>query len=440
MKLGLRHVSALLTALRSPQRRFPSVQIAGTNGKGSTAVMLDSISRAAGIRVGLFTSPHLISITERIRINGEQISESEFGKLAEQVKTAAEKLVKTGKLPSLPTFFEQVTAIALLAFRNAKVDLAILEVGLGGRLDATTAASSQLVGITSIDIDHERYLGHRIEEIAAEKAAIIRPGVTAIIAPQHHPMALFTIQKRCEEVGVSPIVINPEHVRITDYSTNRFDLRSRKRRYQSLTLGLKGRHQISNASCAVALAEALEEQGFKIPKKAITAGLTSAHHAGRLEYWIGKPKNWNKLETDKPTILFDGAHNPAAAAALARYLSGYRTTPITMIFGAMADKNFAGMARPLFWHARHLILTKVNDPRAAAPKALKKYCYRDEKHTVHQTKSVAEAWQVAQRITTMPAVICVTGSLHLIGEVQRHLQDSGVANDYFRSKGRWSHA
>src|SRR4030081_1279044 len=177
IKLGLRNTETLLAALGDPHKEFPSVQIAGTNGKGSTAVMLDSICRAAEIRTGLFTSPHLISITERIRIAGEQVSETDFARLTLQVKQTAEELVEQGRLETLPTFFEHVTAIALLAFREAKVDLAILETGLGGRLDSTTAAGAAIVAITPVAMDHQEYLGDNLAEIAAEKAAIIRPGV-----------------------------------------------------------------------------------------------------------------------------------------------------------------------------------------------------------------------------------------------------------------------
>src|SRR5262249_42677233 len=184
IKLGLANTEALLNALGNPDRLFPAVQIAGTNGKGSTAAFLDSICRAPGIRTGLFTSPHLISVTERIKVDGRTILELQFARLTGVVRAVAEQLVARGGLETPPTFFEHVTAIALLAFARGHVELAILETGLGGRLDSTTAARADVVAITQIAIDHEEYLGHTIEEIAAEKAAIIRPGVTAVIAPQ----------------------------------------------------------------------------------------------------------------------------------------------------------------------------------------------------------------------------------------------------------------
>src|SRR5438874_1959537 len=206
IKLGLTNTEVLLNALGNPHKHFPSVQISGTNGKGSTAVMLDSICRAAGIRTGLFTSPHLISITERISISGEQISRDEFARLTSEVKTAAEELLKQRRLETLPTFFEHVTAIALRAFCQAKVEVAILETGLGGRLDSTTAAGAEIVAITPIAMDHQEYLGTTLREIAAEKAAIIRRGVTAIIAPQERS-AFEVIIRQCESVAVRPRLI-----------------------------------------------------------------------------------------------------------------------------------------------------------------------------------------------------------------------------------------
>src|ERR1700741_935638 len=211
IKLGLKNTELLLAALDNPQRAFPSVQIAGTNGKGSTAVMLDSICRAAGIKSGLYTSPHLVSITERIKVSGIEITSEDFAACASVVRDVSEQLLNEKQIEALPTFFEQITAIALVAFRNARVELAILETGLGGRLDSTTAANARIVAITSIAFDHEEYLGSTIESIAAEKAAIIRPGVRAVIARQPEPAALDVLLKRCEETGVTPILAGDSH-------------------------------------------------------------------------------------------------------------------------------------------------------------------------------------------------------------------------------------
>src|SRR5260370_4465723 len=205
IKLGLRTTELLLQALDNPERAFPAVQIAGTNGKGSTAIVLDSICRSAGIKIGLYTSPHLVSITERVKINGIDISPDTFARLTTHVRNVAHKLVETELLEALPTFFEQVTAVSLLAFREAKVDLAILETGLGGRLDSTTAANAGIVAITQIALDHEEYLGSTLKSIAGEKAAIIRPGVTAIVSPQT-PEALEVVLRQSEANNVKPLL------------------------------------------------------------------------------------------------------------------------------------------------------------------------------------------------------------------------------------------
>lgn len=398
LKLGLRTTETILTALGDPQKQFQSVQIAGTNGKGSTAVILDSICRAAGIRTGLFTSPHLISITERIKIDGEQISETDFARLTGQVRSTAEELIKQGRLETLPTFFEHVTAIALLAFRAAKVELAILETGLGGRLDSTTAAGARIVAITPIAMDHQEYLGNNLAEIAAEKAAIIRPGVTAIVAPQTVE-ALHVVVRQCESVAVEPRLIG----------------RSLPETYENTSIVLRGRHQIANASTAIAIGEALRDHGFPISREAIVSGVESAEHPGRLELWQARP-----------AILFDGAHNPAAAAALRDYLDEFVAQPITMIFGAMRDKALPEMAATLFPKANELILTSFANLRAATTEMLMSAVPDGfDKANARLASSVKEAVQLAREVTSADGLICVTGSLYLVGAVQKELQNPG---------------
>jgi dihydrofolate synthase/folylpolyglutamate synthase len=399
IKLGLRNTERLLAALGSPHQNFPAVQIAGTNGKGSTAVMLESICRAAGIRAGLFTSPHLVSITERIRIDGEQISELEFAKLTEQVKTTAANLIEDDRLETLPTFFEHVTAIALLAFQEARVELAILETGLGGRLDSTTAAGANIVAITPVSMDHQEYLGDTLAEIAAEKAAIIRPGVTAVIAPQSDEVFRL-ILRRCESVGVTPRLVES------------YPLAIPTSRDSEIKLGLRGRHQIPNAATAVALAEALRENGFEISRDAIVTGLENAKHPGRLELWEGQPQ-----------VLFDGAHNPAAARALRNYLDEFVTEPVTMIFGVMQDKALKEMAAILFPAARELILTQIENPRAASLEMMKLVVSETFQGQTHSADSVREAWQIARDVTPNNGFVCVTGSLYLVGEAQQVLSE-----------------
>jgi dihydrofolate synthase / folylpolyglutamate synthase len=397
IKLGLTKTEALLAALGDPHKDFPSVQIAGTNGKGSTAVMLDSICRAAGIRTGLFTSPHLISITERIRVNGADISENEFARLTSQVKEMAEKLVSAGELAALPTFFEHVTAIALLVFSEAKVDLAILETGLGGRLDSTTAAGAFVVAITSIAMDHEEYLGNTLAEIAGEKAAIIKPGVIAIVAPQADE-ARDVIMQQCKSVGVTPKFVTASS------------------EYDYAPPGLRGKHQSRNAATAIAIAEALRTKDFQISRAAILDGLKTAKHPGRLELWAGEPQ-----------ILFDGAHNPAAAQALRNYLDEFVSAPITMIFGAMRDKALREMAAILFPAAHELILTQIENPRAASIELMQSALPQNLDSRVHFGSSVTEALRIARDVTPRGGLVCVTGSLYLIGEVQQSVRESSEA-------------
>ncbi|HJU91998.1 MAG TPA: folylpolyglutamate synthase/dihydrofolate synthase family protein [Pyrinomonadaceae bacterium] len=382
MKLGLRNTELLLSALDNPERAFPSVQIAGTNGKGSTAAMLDSICRAAGIRCGLYTSPHLVSITERIRVSGEAITPEEFAACATTVRNVSEQLLRDKQIEALPTFFEQLTAIALLAFRNAGIELAILETGLGGRLDSTTAANARIVAVTQIAMDHEEYLGHTLESIASEKAAIIRPGVEAVIAKQE-PEAMAVLLQRCKEVGVVPILA-------TESS------------YENVNLGLRGRHQIDNAAVAISLAELL-----RIPHSAIVSGLENVQHPGRLE-----------LITHKPAFLLDGAHNPAGSRSLRQYLDEFAPRPLTLVFGAMRDKQLDQIGAILFPVADVLILTPIENPRSASIEMVRRVADRYAGGDVIETSSSAEALQSAIARTPPGGLICIAGSLYLVGELR----------------------
>lgn len=413
IKLGLANIERLLAALGNPHRSFPSVQIAGTNGKGSTAVMLASICRAAGIRAGLYTSPHLVSITERIRINGKQIDREEFARLTARMREAA--LQMQNECGALPTFFEQVTAIALLAFQEARVQLSILETGLGGRLDATTAAGAQTVAITPIALDHQEYLGHTLTEIATEKAAIIRAGVRATVIAQQQPAALAVISERCRKQKIEPRFATANY-QIHGAETDgrlRATFRTTHDIYEDVCLSLRGRHQLTNAAVAIELAEALREQGFPLTRAAIIEGLETVRHAGRLELIAGTP-----------SLLFDGAHNPAGARALRDYLAEFVSAPITLVFGAMSDKDLREIAAILFPLANKLILTRPDNPRAAALEALARALPDDiPAHQIFQTQDTRMAWRTALEQTLPHGLICVTGSLYLIGEIKNQLAD-----------------
>ncbi|HWS99604.1 MAG TPA: folylpolyglutamate synthase/dihydrofolate synthase family protein [Pyrinomonadaceae bacterium] len=411
IKLGLTNTERLLAALGDPQKSFPSVQIAGTNGKGSTAVMLERVARAAGVKTGLYTSPHLVSITERVRVDGQEITREEFARLTALVRATAERLVSDGTLPALPTFFEHVTAIALAAFAESRAGLAILETGLGGRLDATTTARAEVVAITPVALDHQEYLGETLSEIASEKAAIIRPGVAAVVAPQSEE-ALEVILKRCAECGVAPRMAaarEPEVIGADETGRLRVNFETGEDRYESIRLALRGRHQIVNAQVAIALAETLRERGFPLTRAAIIEGLETASHAGRLEF----------RRIAGHDFLFDGAHNPAGARALRDFLDEFVHAPVTLLFGAMRDKALTEIAATLFPAANNLILTQPASPRAATPETLARLVPHDfDSSRITLAPSAAEAVNAALAETPPAGIICVTGSLYLVGEVQ----------------------
>ncbi len=403
MKLGLENPRKLLHVLGNPHEKYLKIQVAGTNGKGSTCAFLDSICRQANIKTGLYTSPHLISITERIKIDGEEISESEFAKYATIVRSKVQSL-KSKVEGVTPTFFEQVTAIALLAFAENGVELAILETGLGGRLDATTAANAEIVAITPIDYDHQQYLGETLSEIAGEKAAIIREDTKVIISPQQKEAELV-VKGRCREVGVEPIWATTD-IKSKIYNEQGYKIVSTgfttpKMTYPNIILGLAGKHQIENASVAIGIAEVLQHFNFKINDFEMCLGLETAKHKGRLEFCEG--------------ILFDGSHNIAGAKALRDYLEEFVHQPITLIFGAMKDKDISGIAETLFPIADKLILTKPENDRSAEPEDLAKLT----KQEVYLTQNIAQALEIAKKFPGN--LTCVTGSLYLVGEVQKSL-------------------
>lgn len=413
IKLGLRNTELLLNAFHNPEQSFVSVQIAGTNGKGSTAVFLDSICRAAGIRTGLYTSPHLESITERIRIAGEQISREDFARYATDIRQTAERLVAEGQIETLPTFFEQVTAIALVAFRDAHVDLAILETGLGGRLDSTTAANAEICAITQIAFDHEEYLGSDLKSIAAEKAAIIRQGSQAVLAHQEAE-PLQVILRRCEHVGVVPMLVGGRN-KIAEISPDgrfRVAFETPKSRYENLWLGLRGQHQIENAAVAIGLTEFLVERGFQVSRNALAEGLAHVVHHGRLELLEGTPQ-----------FLLDGAHNPAGAQMLRNFLQEFARRPLTLVFGAMRDKRVEEMAKTLFPCADDIVLANIQNPRSASLESMLSFAQQYSIGSVTSAVTSSEAIEQALKCTKPGGMICVTGSLYLVGEVRGQLID-----------------
>lgn len=412
MKLGLENIRSLLEGLGHPEDNYLKVQVAGTNGKGSVCAFLGAICLAAGVKTGVFTSPHLVSITERIRINDTDISEADFARHATHVRETAERLLAAGKLAYRPTFFEQVTAIALVAFAEAGVDLAILETGLGGRLDATTAANAEIAVITRIDLDHQEYLGGTIEEIAAEKAAIIGPYTKAAIIGEQIPEAMSVVRARCRELGVEPTTGCRSWVWALNMKRGSAvaGFQIDERFYDDADLGLIGRHQVENARTAVMIADDLRSTWFSaISADAVTDGLESARHPGRLEY--------------QGQFLFDGAHNVSGARVLAEFLDEFETRPITLVFGAMQGKDVAAMSEILFPRAEKIVITQPKNSRALDVAEILKQAPRDLRRDklVVPEPDVRKALSTARRISGEGHLIVVTGSLYLVGEAKQIL-------------------
>jgi dihydrofolate synthase/folylpolyglutamate synthase len=402
MKLGLSNIRGVLAALGDPQKQYLKVQVAGTNGKGSVCAFLNAICVTAGIKTGMFTSPHLISMTERVKIDGVDIGEKEFAAFATRVREVSESLFASDEIENIPTYFEQVTAIALLAFASANVELAILETGLGGRLDATTAANAEIAAITRIDLDHQQYLGETIEEIAAEKAAIIGPHTKRVVMGEQVPQAEKVICERAWSFGLGPMsalkiqsIKNGPKVSLYPFG--------------EIELGLPGKHQIENAKVAILLTEDLMELfAFEVKFEDVIHGLESARHPGRLE-WIGR-------------YLLDGAHNVGGARALRNYLDEFVDWPITMIFGAMSDKDVGEITSILFPKANRLILTMPDNSRAMKPEGLLHFVPDGfDRDRVFVTPNTAAAIEQAREFSDMQDVVLVTGSLYLVGEMRRML-------------------
>lgn len=411
-KYRLESERLLLATLGDPDRSFKSVIVAGTNGKGSVAAMIESVARQAGHRTALYTSPHLVRIQERMRVAGREASEQEFAQRVTDVREASEALVRDGGLETVPTFFEQITAAALLHFYRSKVELAVLEVGLGGRLDATNAVERVLSVVSSIDLDHQEILGDTIAEIAGEKAAIIVTGTRAVIGRQQHQAASDVLMQRCLEVNVLPVFANePSAQTASDYGRLTFDYESARSSYSRIMLGLRGRHQADNAAAAIEACEVLDGYGLRISREAVVLGLREVSWPGRLE-WIDSA----------PPLLLDGAHNPSGALALRRFLTEFWEGPLTLVFGAMADKDIDGIAAALFDLATTVVLTRVRDGRAAAGPRMGKPALARPTNVIF-TETVRQALSWARSVTPREGLIVVAGSLHLVGEVKRAIEE-----------------
>jgi dihydrofolate synthase/folylpolyglutamate synthase len=415
-KFDLAHMRRLAEALGNPQRKLQSVLIAGTNGKGSTAATLASIVQTAGYRTGLYTSPHLLRVNERIQINQEPISDAEFAVIYDRVERCAHELVERGDLPWHPSFFEMLTAMAFEFFASAGIDLAVLEVGLGGRLDATNIVDPMVSVITDIDFDHQNFLGNTLPEIAREKAGIMRPKGTVVLLPQH-PIVNETLGKEViarNARAVSAVKHMPPMTPVSDdelsraaIGQNQFPLAVMGKEI-TVNFPLTGRHQLRNLALAITTAEELNKFGFHISAEDIEHGIRSTSWPARFQV-IPAADGF-------PEFVLDVAHNPAGAWALRSALSTfYEDRPLTFVFGAMRDKAISEIADIIFPLADRVIATHAENPRAASPQQIAKMGAHTQTEIL-QANNVQEALERACALAGSRGVIVITGSIYIVGE------------------------
>ncbi|MEK6699845.1 MAG: folylpolyglutamate synthase/dihydrofolate synthase family protein [Nitrospirota bacterium] len=428
IKFGLTNSYALMELMGGPHTRFRSAHIAGTNGKGSTAAFLAGMLRAAGRRVGLYTSPHLVSFTERIRINGAQISEGRVVELAERIRKGC-RLLGSGEGPGpfSPTFFEVTTALAFTYFAEEGVDLAVVETGMGGRLDSTNVVTPLVSVITNIDLDHTEFLGNSLEEIAREKAGIIKRGIP-VVTGASRPEAVGVIEGTAAGLSAPLYCLGrdfrAEH--IAPGQPQSFDYQGIKQPYDALTVRMLGRHQIDNACLALAAAECMNEAGLVLPEAAMRRGLEQTAWEGRLE-----------RVSRKPDIYLDGAHNPASARALARTIGDMKREyrKVILVIGILADKDFRGILSELAPIADRVVVTKPQYSRAMDLPALAMEIRRLH-DSVDTGDTVAKAVAQARDMASPDDLILIAGSLYVVGDARAALvQDAPTPGTLTGLKG-----
>jgi dihydrofolate synthase / folylpolyglutamate synthase len=446
-KFDLTHMRVLLSALGNPEAGFPSVLIAGTNGKGSTSATLASILEASGYKTGLYTSPHLVRINERIRLDGVAISDDDFALLHDVVGRTAERLVTEADLPWHPSFFEMLTAMAFEYFARSRPDIVILEVGMGGRLDATNVVDPLVSVISDISLDHQKYLGETIPEIAREKAGIVRPGKPVVVLPQL-PAANDTIGHAITDAGARAVsavpFVPPVSPASPEYSVpnQRMSFDQDRRQYYPLeVLGetitvdspLVGRHQLRNIALAIAAAIELRDQRFsEVTPATIERGIRETYWPGRFqvvsEALSSNANRQREARSESPTRVFvlDVAHNSAGAWALRSTISlAYPNLDpghIIMVFGVMRDKAVQEMTEILFPVAGRIILTHASNPRSASPGEIRNAAARISADLqIEDAADVASALSRARHLTSPEDLIVVTGSIYVVGEAMRIL-------------------
>jgi dihydrofolate synthase/folylpolyglutamate synthase len=435
-KFDLAHMRVLLGALGNPEKRFPTVLVAGTNGKGSTSATLASILHTSGLKTSLYTSPHLMSINERIRLNGDPIADDQFAVIHDVVDRTAERLVSEGDLPWHPSFFEMLTAMAFEYFARSRPDIVVLEVGMGGRLDATNVVDPRLSVITDIALDHQKYLGETIAEIAREKAGIIRPNGVVVTLPQlpeaNDVIGNAILDANARAINAVPFVppISPGSAPL---SVSNGQLDRKRQRYPLDILGtqilvdspLVGRHQLRNLALAIAAAVELRHLGFsQITPRSIEQGIRETQWPGRFQ--VLRP------DEDHPEYVLDVAHNPAGAWALRSTLSSAYPDvgtgrslvgcSLTMVFGVMRDKAVQEMTEILFPIADSVIATHADNPRAASPAEIRQAAARISGGTnIEEAEDVASALAQARKQAGRSGLIVVTGSIYVVAEAMRIL-------------------
>jgi dihydrofolate synthase / folylpolyglutamate synthase len=415
-KFELTNIRALAARMENPQNKFRSIHIAGTNGKGSTAAMIESVLRRAGYRTGLYTSPHLESINERIRIDGVPISDEEFAAAFTRLHALIEQMLGAGQLAAHPTFFECVTAMAFDIFARAEVEFAVLEVGLGGRLDSTNLVIPEVSVITQIHFDHESFLGHSIAEIAGEKAGIIKHGVTVVSAADNQD-AIRVIRHRAEQMSAPLIEIDSAYRVNAPSSEEGFysaDIvgKTTTTANDAPTITLKpslaGRYQLRNAITALAVARVLAGRGFHVSDSDIEAGIAGVSWPGRIE----------RIQ-ERPAVFLDGSHNPSGARELAAFWHDHLADRrIHLVYGSVRDKSVDEIAGLLFPLAASVIVTAPRQPRALSAEALAEMT----RHLAPLMTVVADPRAALERaISNAEAedVVFVTGSLYLVGELRK---------------------
>ncbi len=416
-KFDLNQMRVLAAALGSPEQQFPSVLIAGTNGKGSTAAMLASIVQTANHRVGLYTSPHLARVNERIQVDGVPISDDDFARLYFRVDETAARLIAEGRLPQHPSFFETMTAVAFLYFAERKVDLAVLEVGIGGRLDATNIVEPLLSIVTDISLDHMEWLGTTIDAIAREKAGILRPNGTLVTLPQHPEanQALGEVATALNVTGVNAVAYMPaSHAAAEAGVWNAAYPITIQGEAVEITPPLAGAHQYRNLALAIAAAlELRNHHGYNLTATHIAEGIRNARWPGRLEIF---PRTESRC-----AVLLDVAHNPAGAWSLRSALSSYpAANSRTLLFGCLRDKAFEEMAQILFPIFDRIVLTPVDSPRTAAAEDLLAVAEAVGVEAESAASPLA-AFENAVRQTPLDGLLVCAGSVYLIGAIRPHL-------------------